>query len=158
MNADRRLELADEAALARYLVALRDSGSALTPELAAAFDELTPGQLDVLVGLLIDEGAGSPAPRPAPAAPAVAPRVPRRDAAPPPDRSSWSGRTWTAVLLAASLVTASLVWASSLVLTAPSSGSASTGRESSMAADPGTTVDLGDLDLSGLDLGADGDW
>jgi hypothetical protein len=158
VNVDRRLELADEAALARYLVALRDSGAALTPELAAAFDELTPVQLDVLVGLLVDEGAESSAPGRVPAVPAVAPRAPRRDAAPPADRSSWWGRTWTAVLLAASLVTASLVWASSLVLTAPSSGSASTGRESSAVADPGTTVDLGELGLSGLDLGSDGDW
>ncbi|MGN6221519.1 MAG: hypothetical protein ACTHNQ_18625 [Microbacterium sp.] len=162
MNVDRRLELADEAALARYLVALRDSGSALTPELAAAFDELTPGQLDVLVGLLVDEGAESSAPGRVPAVPAVAPRAPRRDAAPPADRSSWSGRTWTAVLLAASLATAALVWASSLVLTAPAT-SASTGSESSAVADPGRTVDLdgldlSGLDLSGLDLGSDGDW
>lgn len=94
MNADRRQDLVDDAALARYLVALRDSGSALTPELAAAFDELTPRQLDVLVGLLVDEA-------PQPEAPATGVRTTRAerrmDAAPPADRAPWSVRAWAAL-------------------------------------------------------------
>ncbi|GAA5201009.1 hypothetical protein [Microbacterium jejuense] len=144
MSADRRPGLDDDAALARYLVALRDSGSALTPELAAAFDELTPGQLDVLVGLLIDaaelRAATGPGPRPWRS-------VRETDAAPTADGRPWPLRAWVALLVGASLVTGALVWAADVALDGPADGT-------SVVAERGDgPIDLGDLgiDLTGLD-------
>ncbi|MFD4957958.1 hypothetical protein [Microbacterium sp. NPDC058389] len=156
MSADRRPDLADEAALARYLVALRESGSALTPELAAAFDELTPGQLDVLVGLLVDgaaQGAGEARPDArASATPANTTASPV-DAAPPADRAPWSLRAWAALLVGASLVTGALVWAASVAIEGP----AQQDGTSVVADRSDAPVDFGDLgiDVTGLDAG---DW
>ena len=146
MSTGRRVDLADEAALARYLVALRDSGPALTPELAAAFDELTPGQLDVIVGLLVD-GAEQSAVRAAP----VGAKNPARevDAAPPADHAPWSLRAWAALLVGASLVTGALVWAADAVIDGP----AQQDSTSVVADRSDAPVDLGDLgiDVTGID-------
>lgn len=153
MSAGRRPGLADEAALARYLVALRDSGSELTPELAAAFDELTPGQLDVLVGLLVDDApqtGARPVTRVAATRPKAAGDV---DAAPQADRAPWSLRSWAALLVGASLVTGALVWGATVAIDGPAPRD-----DTSVVADRGdTAVDLGDLgiDLTGLDAA---DW
>jgi hypothetical protein len=150
VSADPPAELSDDAALARYLVALRDSGSALTPELAAAFDELTPAQLDVLVALLVDAAA----PSAAHVAPARA-KTPSRDvdAAPPADRAPWPLRGWAALLIGASLVTGASVWATTAALDGllTPSGTSVVAERGEAPIDPG---DLG-IDLSGLDAA---DW
>ncbi|GAA5210694.1 hypothetical protein [Microbacterium kyungheense] len=152
MSAGRRVDLADEAALARYLVAMRDSGPGLTPELAAAFDELTPAQLDVLVGLLVDgaaQGTGEARPdAPASATPAKT-TASHVDAAPPADRAPWSLRAWAALLVGASLVTGALVWAATVAIDGPSPQDST-----SVVAERGEApVDPGDLgiDVTGLD-------
>lgn len=51
-----RLERADRAALAEYLGTLRDAGPALDEHLLAAFERLTPHQLDVLVAAMTAAG------------------------------------------------------------------------------------------------------
>ncbi|MGM7670910.1 hypothetical protein [Microbacterium sp. A93] len=89
-SSDQDLTDIDRAAIARYLVTLRDSDGTLDMRLIDAFERLTPRQVDVLAASVIDEAAPAkkgPAAIPAPDLGTAHPTV-----APEAGRSGWMKR------------------------------------------------------------------